>query len=141
MKERRRVRNLVPAPAVRLMRRRVLSRPGVNSLLVWFSFTISCLFWSLHSCNSWFLLTFSSYSVNSWFLGNLIIPYFGLSITYISCFLCSTDLWLYQWMTKTCKRVNIRDQQIRKEMKILKTFFCTFVFLDVKNSHFHARLP
>ena len=34
MKERR-LRNLVPAPAVRLMRRRVLSRPGVNSLLAW----------------------------------------------------------------------------------------------------------
>ena len=37
----KRVRNLVPAPAVRLMRRRVLSRPGVNSLLVWFSFEIT----------------------------------------------------------------------------------------------------
>ena len=35
--EERRLMNLVPAPAVRLMKRRVLSRPGLNSplALVW----------------------------------------------------------------------------------------------------------
>ena len=32
--EERRLMHLVPAPAVRLMKRRVLSRPGVNSLMV-----------------------------------------------------------------------------------------------------------
>ena len=31
-REKRRLMHLVPAPAVRLMKRRVLSRPGVNSL-------------------------------------------------------------------------------------------------------------
>ena len=31
--EERRLMHLVPAPAVRLKKRRVLSRPGVNSLL------------------------------------------------------------------------------------------------------------
>ena len=31
--EERRLMHLVPAPAVRLMKRRVLSRPGVNSLM------------------------------------------------------------------------------------------------------------
>jgi len=31
--EERRLMHLVPAPAVRLMKRRVLSRPGINSLV------------------------------------------------------------------------------------------------------------
>ena len=34
--EERRPMDLVPAPAVRLMKRRVLSRPGVNSLMSYF---------------------------------------------------------------------------------------------------------
>ena len=46
--EERRLMHLVPAPAVRLMKRRVLSRPGLKSLmLAWQLLTIS--FMALHS--------------------------------------------------------------------------------------------
>ena len=51
--EERRLMHLVPAPAVRLMKRRVLSRPGVNSLVhprldtSLFSFSL------LFSCSTW----------------------------------------------------------------------------------------
>ena len=38
--EERRLMHLVPAPAVRLMKRRVLSRPGVNSLLSFLLFLV-----------------------------------------------------------------------------------------------------
>ena len=43
--------HLVPAPAVRLKKRRVLSRPGVNSLLAHESFTSGMKAWSKVTSN------------------------------------------------------------------------------------------
>ena len=47
--EERRLMHLVPAPAVRLMKRRVLSRPGVNSLMVLLFRTPGQIHSSFHS--------------------------------------------------------------------------------------------
>ena len=49
--EERRLMHLVPAPAVRLKKRRVLSRPGVNSLLAHESFTSGMKAWSKVTSN------------------------------------------------------------------------------------------
>jgi hypothetical protein len=50
--EERRLMHLVPAPAVRLMKRRVLSRPGVNSLMSSPAWSISLMPTRL----KWFLM-------------------------------------------------------------------------------------
>ena len=60
--EERRLMHLVPAPAVRLMKRRVLSRPGVNSLMV-LIFHTPGLHSSFHRSSSFMVLAVHLFSV------------------------------------------------------------------------------
>ena len=64
--EERRLMHLVPAPAVRLMKRRVLSRPGVNSLMVLLFHTPGLKVLTLVS----FLLSFSIGQAVTFFFEN-----------------------------------------------------------------------